>query len=113
MTTFYLYCFIYTIIFSLYMIYFFFRSKKKKVNKMIEIFYLEYKYNINLSRVDYHTLCRNIALINSFILTIVLFIMNFVDNYFIKLPLSLISIFILIMFLYSLLGAYYVKMLDD
>lgn len=108
----YLFVGIYIIFFSFYMIYFKLRSKKNK-QKMVEVLYLEKKYNLNLSKVNYQFLCRNIALINTFIIVSTLFVINYFENMFIKLLLAFSTIFILIIILYGILAVYYRRNIDE
>lgn len=109
----YLYGAIYIIIFSLYMIFFYIKHKRNVTNRMIEIIYLEKKYNLDLSKVNYYKLCRNIALVNSFIFTVSLFIMSFFDNYLMKVLLAFVTAFILIIIGYGILALYYKNKYDD
>lgn len=63
------------IVYSIYMIYFYFRNKsKKKKNSLIEVQYLKRIYNINLELISRDKIEKHIAIINSIIITIDLFI---------------------------------------
>ena len=65
----------FVIVYSIYMIYFYFRNKsKKKKNSLIEVQYLKRIYNINLELISRDKIEKHIAIINSIIITIDLFI---------------------------------------
>ncbi len=112
MDIFYLFIGIYIIVFSLYMMYFFFRNKRKVQNKMIEVLYMEKKYNMDLSNVEISKLHRFIASINSLIIVLTLFIMEYFDIFIIKVILAFVLVFVLIIILYGILGLYYKKRVD-
>lgn len=103
----YLFVGVYLIIFSFYMIYFSFRNKNNKKTKMMEVMYLEKKYKLNLSYVNYSILCRNISLANSLIFVSTIFIIGCFENYFIKILMAFVSIFVLIIIVYGVLAIYY------
>ena len=100
-----LFILVYVIIFSFYMIYFAFRKKSNK--KMIEITYLERKYKVDLSKMNKEIINKHIATINSFILTVVIFVMSNIDQLIFRVLFSFIIIVILILLLYKILIEYY------
>ena len=67
---------VYIIVFSLYMIYFYFKnkSKKRKNNLTMEMNYLIRIYGIDINLIGLSKTEKHIALINSFIITLDLFI---------------------------------------
>ena len=60
------------------------KNKLEKMKKNAGVLYLANRYNIDLNKVNMKVLAHLIALTNSFILSITLFILSFIDNYFLK-----------------------------
>lgn len=100
----------FVIVYSIYMIYFYFRNKsKKKKNSLIEVQYLKRIYNINLELISRNKIEKHIAIINSIIITIDLFI--YFNFYSVTLSLVVIFFvtFVLIAIFYTILGNIYRK----
>ena len=102
---------IYIVIFSVYMIYFFIRSKIKKINKIlpIEMVYLSRIYGIVINSYNKKIIEKDIALNNSFIITIDMMLLFSFDNILLKFILAFIITFVLIFILYNFLGKKYRK----
>jgi preprotein translocase subunit Sec63 len=103
----YFYMLIFVAVFSIYMIYLFFRAKSKRKKKMIEIIYLERRYKINVNELDIFKLNRIIALANSLIFTVAFFVMNLIENYILKTLVAFVMVFFLIWVLYGIIGNVY------
>ncbi len=102
---------IYIVIFSFYMIYFFIRSKIKKINKIlpIEMVYLSRIYGIVINSYNKKIIEKDIALNNSFIITIDMMLLFSFDNILLKFILAFIITVVLIFILYNFLGKKYRK----
>lgn len=87
-------------------------SRKKKINKYrnsTEIRMLEKKYKVNVDKLNLKKLSINLALINSFIIALTLFIIGFINNIILKMLAGFIILIVLILASYSLVGNYYKK----
>ena len=92
----------FVIVYSIYMIYFYFRNKsKKKKNSLIEVQYLKRIYNIKIE--------KHIAIINSIIITIDLFIYFNFNSVTLSLVVIFFVTFVLIAIFYTILGNIYRK----
>ena len=98
------------IVYSIYMIYFYFRNKsKKKKNSLIEVQYLKRIYNINLELISRDKIEKHIAIINSIIITIDLFIYFNFNSVTLSLVVIFFVTFVLITIFYTILGNIYRK----
>lgn len=99
------------IIYSIQMIYFYFKNKSKKYKNIptIEMSYLIRIYGIDISKLGVKYVERHIAIINSIIASIDLLIYHNLENAIIKLFIVFITTFILIFVFYSILGNIYRK----
>lgn len=98
------------IVYSIYMIYFYFRNKsKKKKNSLIEVQYLKRIYNINLELISRDKIEKHIAIINSIIITIDLFIYFNFNSVTLCLVVIFFVTFVLIAIFYTILGNIYRK----
>lgn len=102
MEDFILYILLYLIIFVFYMLYFLIRRKNRK--KMLEVIYMESKYKVDFSKIKTKDFKLYIALLNSFIFTITIFIMSFFNNFILKTLMAFASVMILILVFYKLLS---------
>ncbi len=100
-----LFSIIFVIIYSFYMIYFIIRRKSKK--KILEVYYLENKYKLDLSGYNMNKVKRHIAFINSFIFTITLFLMSLVDSMALRMLIAFATVMFLILVIYKLLAIVY------
>ena len=95
----------FVIVYSIYMIYFYFRNKsKKKKNSLIEVQYLKRIYNINLELISRDKIEKHIAIINSIIITIDLFIYFNFNSVTLSLVVIFFVTFVLIAIFYTILG---------
>ena len=100
----------FVIVYSIYMIYFYFRNKsKKKKNSLIEVQYLKRIYNINLELISRDKIEKHIAIINSIIITIDLFIYFNFNSVTLSLVVIFFVTFVLIAIFYTILGNIYSK----
>lgn len=100
----------FVIVYSIYMIYFYFRNKsKKKKNSLIEVQYLKKMYNINLEEISRDKIEKHIAIINSIIITIDLFIYFNFNSVTLSLVVIFFVTFVLIAIFYTILGNIYRK----
>ena len=104
---------IFITIFSLYMIYFYFRNKNKKWGNIppIEISFLMRIYGNNVLKLGIDKVQKDVALINSFIITTDLFIYFNIESIILKMTIMFINTFILILIIYLMLGKIYLKKL--
>ena len=100
----------FVIVYSIYMIYFYFRNtSKKKKNSLIEVQYLKRIYNINLELISRDKIEKHIAIINSIIITIDLFIYFNFNSVTLSLVVIFFVTFVLIAIFYTILGNIYRK----
>ena len=100
----------FVIVYSIYMIYFYFRNKsKKKKNSLIEVQYLKRIYNINLELISRDKIEKHIAIINSIIITIDLFIYFNFNSVTLSLVVIFFVTFVWIAIFYTILGNIYRK----
>ena len=100
----------FVIVYSIYMIYFYFINKsKKKKNSLIEVQYLKRIYNINLELISRDKIEKHIAIINSIIITIDLFIYFNFNSVTLSLVVIFFVTFVLIAIFYTILGNIYRK----
>lgn len=100
---------IFIVMYSLHMIYFYFRNKSKKHGKelTIEMMYLTKIYGINLNNYDIKKVEKHISLVNSIIVTIDLLVYFYLESMILKL-LLMFGITILLVYVgYNLLAKYY------
>lgn len=97
------------IIYCIHMIYYYFKSKNKKYKNVptIEMNYLTYVYKIDLNKIGVNKVKKNIAFINSIIISIDLLIFNNIESNIIKLSIVFITTILLIFVLYTLLAIVY------
>ncbi len=109
MELFIIYLIIFSIVLCLYLLYFKLVSKYKPNHKFAEIIYLESKYNKKINKKDKPLIYVFISIINSMVLTISYATFYIVDNIFIQIPITLITVVVTIYLFYSILGNYYKK----
>jgi hypothetical protein len=90
---------------------FVFRDAKKleKYKKSTEVVYLVKKYKLNLNDLNFKKLANILGLTNGIIISFGVLITSMVDNYFLMILVGFISIFLLILIMYHLIGTYYKK----
>ncbi len=94
-------------VFVYYVYYFFIIKRKGKLEKFktsVEVKYLEGKYKIDLKKHNFESVVKKIALANSFIITVALFIVQYIDNLIMKIMVSFVVLIILQLSVYHILG---------
>lgn len=102
---------IFIVMYSVHMIYFYFRNKSKKHGKefTIEMLYLLKIYGINVNNFDKKIVERHISLINSVIVAIDLLIYFYLESMILKLLIMFALTILLVYIGYGLLAKYYRK----
>lgn len=100
------------ILFSVNMIYFYFRNKSKKYKNVptIEMNYLIRIYGIDILKLGIKTVEKHISIINSVIVSTDLLIYYNIENTILKLFIVFIATLILVFVFYNALGIRYRKM---
>jgi len=83
--------------------------RKNKLDKLMEgteITYLKRRYKLSLKNVNKKKLGNLIALTNSFVFALTIFIVSFIKNYLLILLLAFITVIPLILVSYHILGLY-------
>ena len=97
----------------IYLIYFILVIKRKKGLESLkngkQIKYLVEVYKLDLEKVNFKKLASSLVLTNSFILSLTLTILEFVDNYILKILLCFVILIPLIIIMYKILGETYKK----
>ncbi|MBR6690567.1 MAG: hypothetical protein IKL65_04485 [Bacilli bacterium] len=81
----------------------------KKFPNGKEITYLKYKYDIKVNDKNLKKVANTIFLANSFILATTVYVVCLFDNFFIELIVGILTLVILILGVYHLIGTYYKK----
>jgi len=85
------------------------KSKLEKMKNNAGVLYLVNKYKLDLRKINMKVLAHMIALTNSFILSVTLFILSFVDNFMLKILLCFIIIIPFQYVMYMIIGKMYKK----
>ena len=94
--------------FKIFIITFILRNKKKnRFEESVEIRYLEKVYKINVKRLNMKSLSHTIALSNSFIISLTLSIISFVELFILKMLVGFVVLIILELLIYHIIGKYY------
>ena len=80
---------------------------RKKVT--VNVKYLMFKYNLDVVKLGYKRLCKNLLYVDSFIVSILFVTTRFIDNIYIRLLTAFILIFPLFAGVYHLVAIYYIK----
>ena len=80
---------------------------RKKVN--VNVKYLMVKYNLDVVKLGYKRLCKNLLLVDSFIVSFLFVVTSIIDNLYIRLITAFILIFPLFAGIYHLVAIYYIK----
>jgi len=104
----------YLVIFVLvYLFYVIFVLSRKNVLKKFpegkEVRYLKYKYDIKVNEKNLKKMANIIFLANSFILSTTVYVVCLFDNLFIEIIVGIITLVILILGIYHLIGTYLKK----
>ena len=96
-----------------YLFYLIFVLSRKNVLKKFpdgkEMSYLKYKYSIKINDSNLKKIANKVCLANSFILATTVYVVCLFDNLFIELILGVVTLVLLILVLYYLIGTYYKK----
>ncbi len=96
-------------IFSVNMIYFYFRNKNKKYRKIptVEMELLVRAFDVDISMIDMSIIKKHISIINSVIISVDLLILYHIKSIIIAMLIIIVLTFALIALLYGILGSYY------
>lgn len=84
------------------------RNNKKKSNKeLLEIKYLEVKYNLDLKRINYNQLVQICGIVSSLDISIAVYLVTLVKSLFLEILVGFISVFFLIFISYYLVYLFY------
>ncbi len=96
------------IIYSFYYLFIIMRNKKiDKITESIEVKFLKLKYNFQPEKHNLKKLASIIALCNSLIISVVIFIVSFVNVLIFKIIIGFITLLILQLLVYHIIGMYY------
>lgn len=105
-----LYLFTFIIAYLFYLIFVIGRKNVlKKFPEGKEMTYLKYKYGIKVTDKNLKKIAHKVCLANSFILSTTVYVVCLFDNLFIEILVGGITLIILILVLYHLIGTYYKK----
>ncbi len=93
------------IVFLIY--YLFVIRREKYLDKFIkgkEVLYLKKVYKLKIKKEDYKKIAYIVALTNSFIISITIFIVSFFKNFFIQILIGFVIVMVLIIVSYHLIG---------
>ena len=97
----------------IYLMYVFFvilrKNKLEKFKQNSYVRFLVSKYKVDLDKVNFKIIAHAIALTNSFIISVILFIITNVDNWIIKISLAFVMSVILQLVMYTILGKLFEK----
>lgn len=101
------------IVFSLNMIFFYFKNKSKKFKNTFtsEMFFLVRIYGVDINRIGLFKVQKDISMINSIIITTDLLILYNVKQLLVAIIIIAIVTFVLIAIFYNVLGKKYVRMM--
>lgn len=92
--------------------YIFYFKKMKKFDRKkapVNIKYLMLKYNLDIVKLGYKRLCKNLLIVDAFIISLMFSVTRFIDNVYIRLIVAFILIFPLFAGIYHLVAIYYIK----
>ena len=96
-----------------YLFYLIFVIKRKNVLKKFpdgkEMRYLKYKYGIKINDKNLKKIANVVCLANSFILSTTVYVICLFDNLFIEIVVGIVTLVILMLGLYHIIGTYYKK----
>lgn len=84
-------------------------NKKQKNKELMEIKYLESRYNLDLKKIKYEQLLQMCALVSSFDISIAVSVVSLFDNFFLELLCGFLSAIILIIISYHFVYMFYKK----
>ncbi len=103
--------FFYVLVFLLvYFIYYYFVIKRKdKIDKFknsMEMRYLKTRYQVNIDKLEVKKAVKLVAFSNTFIIVATLIIIDFFEHFIVKLGVAFVSIIILQLVVYHIVGKY-------
>lgn len=106
-----LFIFTYIVVFLLYQLLFILPAKrlKKKKNSLIEIKYLEKKYNLDLTKINYNQLLQIICITSSLDISLIVSILLLFSNFLVSIIVSFFLIIIIFIISYHLVYLFYKK----
>ncbi len=104
----FIFCFI--IVFLVYSLFIIFRKKGfEKFKKGKQLIFFEKAYNLDLKKINLKSFAIALALTNSFIIAFTCTIIEFFDNFILKMCVGFVILLPLMLLLYKLLGTIYKK----
>ena len=99
------------IVYSLHMIYYYFKGRSKKLRNVptIEMNFLMRIYGIDIRKIGINTVKKHISFINSVIISTDLLIYYNIENIYLRLFIVFVITFLLVLIFYSILGSIYRK----
>lgn len=88
-------------------------KKYNRKNAPVNVKYLVYRYNLDVVRIGYKNLFKNLMLADSFIVALVFSITELVDNTYIRLITAFILLFPVFAGVYHIIAHYYIKKEND
>ncbi|MCI8544793.1 MAG: hypothetical protein HFH09_01015 [Bacilli bacterium] len=85
------------------------KDKIKKFEKSGQAAFIIKKYKLTISKINMKNFARLIAFTNSFMIALVFFITDFIENYILKLLVGFIILLPTILLCYHLIGTFYKK----
>lgn len=100
----------FVVIYLFYVIFVICRKKQlEKLKNNVGVIYLVNKYNLDLKKINMKVFGHVIALSNSFIFAVTLFIISFVDKLFLKILVCFVVLIPLEFIMYHIIGKMYGK----
>ncbi|MBR1376343.1 MAG: hypothetical protein IJ565_00810 [Bacilli bacterium] len=94
----------------IYLFYFFTviiqKKKYDKYKKSKQVMYFVNKYNLDFDKIPFNKFINILSIVNSFIMSITIILVQFLPNLILKLIFALITLILLILICYRLLGIY-------
>lgn len=100
------------LLFLIYQLLFVIPNKKKSSKdkkELIEIRYLQLKYGLDLKKVNYPQLLQICAIVSCLDISIVVTLVSFINIFWLKILIGLLSIFLIIIISYHLVYLFYKK----
>ena len=96
---------VFLIVYLFYLFFIILRKKKViKIKNASEVLLIKKKYKLKLDKISDKALANIIALSNAFIIAVTFCIIEFVDNYILKIMVAFVVLIILILVIYTTIG---------
>lgn len=100
----------FVIIYGLYLLLVVLRKKGlAKFENSTEVLYLQKKYQIHLKKISIKSLANTVALANSFLVSLVVFLVSVIDSFILKIIIAALIMIPMILLLYHFIGTHYKK----